>query len=236
MANNRANAFGPNNLGSGSGGGGFGGGLAELISGLFGDSGSPYEEGANTYKPYLDKAIAGQQPYAQAGQNALGPYQDMLKNMSDPSGFINHLMEQYQESPWAKFSQKQGMRAAQNMGSAGGMGGIGSTPLTQFAQQQAQGISSQDMSKWLENVLGTNTQALSGYGNLAGMGQNAANKISDLNNQGGENMAGFSYGKRAGDMQDRNNIFGGIGNIIDGGGGGNNAAMMSIIKMLMAGG
>lgn len=206
----------PNGFGAqgGMGGGlgsGFGGGIASILSGLFGDSGSPYQDAQDAYKPYFDQATGAQQPYAQAGQAALGPYQDMLKNMSNPSGFINQLMGQYQESPFAKYQQQQGVRAAQNLGSASGL--TGSTPLQLQAQQNAQNISSQDMQNWLGNALGVNNQAMSGYGNLINGGQGAANSLSNLYNNGAQQMSGYAYGENQGRQNDMSNIFGGIGSL-----------------------
>jgi hypothetical protein len=128
--------------------------------------------------------------------------------MSNPSGFINKLMGGYQESPFAKFQQQQGIRAAQNMGSASGL--TGSTPLTQFAQQNAQNISSQDMNQWLQNVLGVNAQYGAGLGNLMSGGQGAANNISSLLSQLGVLMGQGAYGQRAGENQDRSNMIGGL--------------------------
>jgi hypothetical protein len=189
----------------------FGGGIASILSGLFGNSGSPYNDAQDAYSKYFDQATGAQQPYAQAGQAALGPYQDMLKNMSDPSGFMNKLMGQYQQSPYAQFQQKQNVRTAQNMGSASGLSG--STPLTQFAQQNAQNISSGDMQNWLGNVLGVNNQAMGGYNNLINGGQGAANSLSQLYGNGADNMGQFAFGQGAGQNQDMNNIFGGIGKL-----------------------
>ena len=131
----------------------FGSGLGQLFGGLFGDSGKPYQQAQNAYQPYFNQATQQQQPYSQAGQNALGPYQDMLKGMSDPSGFINHLMDGYQESPFAKYQQQQGMRAAQNMGLGSASGLTGSTPLQMQAQQNAQNISSGDMQELARECL-----------------------------------------------------------------------------------
>jgi hypothetical protein len=192
----------------GFGGGGFGPGLAQLFSGMFGHSDKPYKEGQDVYKNYLDQATQAQQPYNQAGQNALPQYQDLIKKMSDPSGFINNLMGQYQESPFAKYQQQQGIRAAQNVGSASGL--TGSSALQNQVQQNAQNISSQDMQNWLGKALGINTEALGGYGNLVSGGQNSANMLSNLFNQGGENMSQFAYNQGAAHQQDQGNIFGGL--------------------------
>jgi len=199
-----------------------GGGIMQFLGGLFGHSDDPYKEAQKAYQQYFNQATNAQQPYTEAGQNALGKYQNWLQGQQNPSDFINNLMNQYQESPWAKYSQQQSIRAGQNAASAGGLSngmggaGLGSTPFAQQLQQNAQGISSQDMQNWLGNVLGINTNYGQGLQNLIGGGQNAANSLSNLYNTGGENMAGFAYGKQAGQNQDFSNILGGLGHLFFG--------------------
>jgi hypothetical protein len=195
-------------------GGGMANGLAQLFGGAFGNSSGPYDQAQDAYSKYFDQGTAAQQPYAQAGQKAIGSYQDWLQGQKDPSGFINNIMGQYQESPWAKYSQQQGIRAAQNAGSASGLSG--STPLTQFAEQQAQGISSQDMQNWLGNVLGINTQYGQGQQNLINGGQNSANALSQMYGQGAGDYGKLAYGSQAGQNQDQNNIFGGLSHLFFG--------------------
>lgn len=210
---NGANAGG-NSFGSGGFGNEMGNGFAQFFGGLTGDSGAPYEAGREAYQPYLDKAAGAQQPYMQAGQGALGNYQGWLQGQHDPSGFINHLMSQYQESPWAKYQQQQGIRAVQNAGSNDGT--QGSTAQQLQLQQNAQGISSQDMQNWLGNVLGINSNYGAGQQSLIQGGQNAANSLSNIYNTGGENLAGLGIRQRAGEQQDTSNVFGGLGYMLPG--------------------
>jgi hypothetical protein len=183
------------------------GGLAGLFGGMFGNSGAPYSAAMDQYQQWMNKAQGMQNPFYQAGVNAIPDYQNWLKSMQDPSGFINNLMGKYQQSPWAKYQTDQAMRAAQNMGSAGGL--TGSTPLTQFAQQQASGISSGDMQNWLQNVLGVNTQYGAGEAGLMQGGQNAANALTNMYGQMAPNMAGLAYGQQAGGQNDMWNMIGG---------------------------
>lgn len=209
------------NMFSGGGGGlGFspwqqgmlGSGLGQFFGGMFGDSGQPYQDAMNQYQKWAEKGAGYQQPFYQAGTGAIGDYQKWLQGQQDPSGFINKLMGQYQQSPWAKYQTDQAMSAAKNMGSATGL--TGSTPLTQFAQQSATDISSQDMSKWLQNVLGINQQYGAGQAGLMGMGQGAGNALTNMYNQMAGQMASGAYGQRAGENQDRMNMWGGIGNLV----------------------
>lgn len=181
--------------------------LGSLFGGLYNDAGAPYGQAMDQYQKWANQAQGYQNPFFQAGSGAIPQYQDWLKNMSNPSGFINNLMGQYQESPWAKFQQQQAVRSAQNMGSAAGLGG--STPLTQFAQQNAQNISSQDMNQWLQNVLGINTQYGSGLSGLMQGGQGAANSLTGLYSNLGQQMGQAAYGQEAGDQSNFSNLLGG---------------------------
>ncbi len=189
-------------------------GLAGILSGLFGHSGDPYKDAMKEYQKYYGQAQGAQNPFFQAGTGALPDYQDWLSKMKDPSQFINNMMGQYQESPFAKFQQQQGIRAAQNLGSASGL--TGSTPLSMQTQQNAQNISSQDQNQWLQNALGINKEYGSGMEGLVGRGQNSANMISQLLSHLGEKMGEGKFGQKFGEQQDRNNIFGGLLKLLTG--------------------
>lgn len=191
--------FNPNDLASGLGG---------ITSGLFGDSGQPYEDYENELKKYYEEAQNWQSPYYNAGKNAIPQYQDWLNGQKDPAQFINGLMGKYQESPWAQYQQDQSIRAGQNAGSANGL--AGSSALAKFLQENAAGISSKDMQNWLARVLGINTQYGEGVGNLMHGGQQSANALSGLASNLGQNFAEASMGKTARENQDRNNLWGGI--------------------------
>ena len=182
---------------------GFGG----LLGGLFGDSGSPYNDAMKQYQEWANKAQNVQNPFLQAGTGAIGNYQNWLQGMQDPSKFINGLMGQYQESPYAKYMQQQSIRSGQNAASASGM--TGSTPFAQQLQQNASNISGQDMNQWLQNVLGINSQYGAGEAGLMNMGQNSANSLMDMYNHMGQQMGEGAYGKRAGQNQDFWNMIGG---------------------------
>lgn len=187
--------------------GGMAGGLGGLLGGLFGNSAAPYDAYGNAYGGYAGQAVGSQQPFYGAGQSAIPQYQQWLQQQSDPSGFINHLMGQYQESPYAKYLQQQGMRAGTNAASASGM--TGSTPFAQQMQQNSAGIASGDMQNWLNNALGVNTQYGQGLNNEVGWGQHSADNMSNTYNQEAQNMGQAAYGSQAGHNQDFNNALGG---------------------------
>ena len=177
----------------------FGSNIGGFLGGIFGNPRKPYDEN----KKWLDQASAGQKPYADAGAGALGNYQDWLNGQKDPSGFINGIMDQYQESPYAQYLQQQSMRAGNNAASASGLSG--STPLIQQMQQNAGNIASQDQNQWLQNVLGINTQYGQGQQNLINGGQNAQNSLTNIYGRQGEN----AYNSEA---SHQNNFWNTIGN------------------------
>lgn len=187
-------------------------GMGGLFGGLFGDSGKPYQDAMDQYQKYYNQGQQAEQPYQQAGTQAIGDYQNWLKGQKDPSGFINNLMGQYQESPYARYMQQQSVNGAQNSASASGL--MGSTPLMQQIQQNASNISSQDMNQWLQNVLGINSQYGQGQNNLMQGGQRAANSLANMDMQMGNNMGQAAYGQQAGKKQDFWNELGGIGSLI----------------------
>ncbi len=188
----------------------FGAGLGGLFGGLFGDSGKPYDKAMEQYQQWANKAQGVQQPYLDAGTNAIGSYQDWLKGMQDPSKFINNLMGQYQQSPYTTYLQQQAQNAGINAASASGL--TGSTPFMQQQQQNATNIAQQGLDSWLQNVLGINTQYGQGQQNLMTGGQGAANALTGLYNNMGQQIGEAAYGKEAGKKQDFwNTIGGGLG-------------------------
>lgn len=190
----------------------FGDALSGIVGGIFGDSGAPYEDAMKQYERWAKRGQEMQNPFWKAGTGAIPEFQNWLNNMRDPSSFINNMMGKYQESPWAKYSQQASMRAGQNMGSASGLSN--STPLAQFIQQNAKDISSQDMQQWLSHVLGINTQYGAGQAGLIQGGQGAANALTNMFSDMGGRMGEAAYGREAGRQQDRNNIWGGLFNLL----------------------
>lgn len=185
----------------------FGSGLGGLLGGLFGDSGKPYDSAMEQYQKYMQMAKNTQQPYLNAGKGAIGDYQTWLNGQKDPAQFINGLMGDYQESPYAHMLQQQAMNAGNNSASASGM--MGSSALMQQQQQNAGQIASGDMNSWLQNVLGINTQYGQGQQNLMTGGQNAANSLTNMYNNMGQQMGEAAYGKEAGKNNDFWNTIGG---------------------------
>lgn len=188
----------------------FGSGLGGMLGGLFGNSGKPYQDYQDEYQKWINQANGVQQPYQNAGKQGLKNYQDWLNGQKDPSGFINGLMGQYSESPYAKYMQQQSLNAGQNAASASGL--MGSTPLMQQLQENAGNIASKDQNQWLQDVLGINKQYGEGQNNLVNVGQNSTNALTGLYGQAANNMGQAAYGQTAGKNQDFwNTIGGGLG-------------------------
>jgi hypothetical protein len=185
----------------------FGSGLGGFLGGLFGDSGKPYDKAMEQYQKYMQMGQGVQQPYLDAGKEGLGNYQEWLKGQKDPSGFINNLMGNYQESPYAHMLQQQAMNAGNNSASASGM--MGSSALMQQQMQNAGQIASGDMNSWLQNVLGINTQYGQGQNNLMQGGQNSANKLLDMYSNMGNKMGEQSYNKESSKQNNFWNTIGG---------------------------
>lgn len=183
-------------------------GMTQMFGGLFGNSGKPYRESGKVLEDYLSRARDAQNPFLEMGTKAIPKYQKWLNGMKDPSGFINGLMDNYGESPWAKYQQEQALRASGNAGSSTGMGG--STPMSQFNQQNARDISSQDMNSWLQNVLGINTQYGAGLNNEIQGGQHSADTLGQLYSNFGEDLAGVKYNSLAAKARDKADIWGGF--------------------------
>jgi len=191
---------------------GIGSSLGGIFSGLFGNSGKPYKNAGKEYQKYFQGAQAFQNPFFMNGINGANNFQNWLQGQQDPSAFINKLMGQYQESPFAKNLQRQSVLAGQNAASANGT--LGSTPFAQQLQQNAANISSQDQNNWLQNVLGINSQYGQGQYGLMQGGQNAANILSQLFSNAGGDMANFKYNQGRGQQLDQNRFLGGLGELL----------------------
>lgn len=179
-----------------------------IAQGLFGNSGRPYEKAWDAAKPYYEQAQSMQNPFYQAGVNAINPYTSWLNNMSDPSGFMNNLMANYQQSPYARYQTDAANRSAMNMASASGLSG--SSPLAQQMAQSSRDISSQDMNNWLSNVLGVNQMYGQGQAHLMGQGAHSADMLSQILSGMGQNAGQAAFGRAAGQNADRGALFGGL--------------------------
>jgi hypothetical protein len=191
-----------------------GGGLSNILGGIFSNPSKAYENAGNEYEKYYNQSQGYQEPYYNAGKEAIGGYQDWLHGMENPSEFINKQMGSYNESPYAHYLQQNALRSAQNLGSSNGLSG--STPMMQFMQQNANNIASGDINDWLQNVLGINSQYGAGLNNLMGYGQNASNTMSQNAMNQGQRMGDVAYNQQAAKDQRMGNIIGGAGSLLSG--------------------
>ena len=185
-----------------------GGGLGGILNYFFTDPSKPYEAAQDQYQGYLNQGAGVQQPFYNAGQNALGSLNQWLGTMKDPSQFINNLMNQYQASPYSQYLQQQAQRAGTNAASASGL--IGSTPFQLQSQENAANIASGDMNQWLQNVLGINTQYGAGQQYISGLGADSANKLTALFGQGAKDMSQLAYDKEQANQQHTGGLIGSV--------------------------
>lgn len=182
--------------GSGGGSGGqYGGGLSSFLGGLFGHAGgNPYGDAQRGYDFH-----AG--PWSQMGHNAGNAFNQRLGEMGNGQDFYNNTMAGYNESPWARFQQQQGVRAGNAMGSASGLGG--STALANYMQQNAQNLSSQDMQNYFNQRMGINRDYLSGQNQLMNYGANADMQAAPWHGEA-------EYGKARTNQMNQNQMMGGL--------------------------
>ena len=159
------------------------------LSNLFGGGENPMQN-ANQYLNQIPGvAHQGYDDYINQGKNASGKtdsaYQGM---MDDPTGFINNIMKNYQNSEGYKFQEKQ---LTDEMGANSAAGGFAGSGYDTRQQGQAiQGLLSQDMQQFLQNALGRYDKGLAGEEGIATRGYDASGKLTDalggaLNQQGG---------------------------------------------------
>lgn len=149
-----------------------------ILSKLFGGGTNP----ADAAMPYLNQIPGvGHQYYdpfitqgAEAGQKTQSQYDTL---MSDPTAFINKLMQGYQPSEGYQFQKDELTKA---MGNTAAAGGISGTPLDQMNQAKGiQGLLSQDQQQFLQNALGVFNTGLQGEQGIADKGFQASGSLAD---------------------------------------------------------
>jgi hypothetical protein len=165
------------------------------LSNLFGGGGSGGANGnpMNSANPYLNQipgvAHQGYDDYINQGKDASGKTKGAYEGMmNDPTGFINHIMENYKTSEGYGFAKD---KLTKEMGNTAAMGGVAGTPMDQMNQAEGvQGLLSKDMQQFLQNALGRYDKGLEGEEGIAGRGYSASGNLTDalgnaLNQQGG---------------------------------------------------
>lgn len=191
--------------------GGIGGGLGGL-AGLFGvGKGKNPADAANEYI----NQIPGQtnqyyQPYMDAGNDSVKKLMGMLGQ--NPTDTYNKLGEGYKQSPGYKFQLEQALSSGNAANAAGGM--LGSPQHVQQNEELAQDVASKDYEKYMQNVLGLNSQNMQGLSGLAGLGANASNQygtmMSNVLGQKGANAYQGQKGLNEGNQSNWANVFGAL--------------------------
>lgn len=187
-----------------------GGNLSSLLGNIFSDPRRPYADAERAYDPWMDRASGAMQPFYDQGVDAMNPFKKRLDEMGDAPGFLNHMMDKYQESDWAKNMKENAQRAATNAASASGL--IGSTPYLQASEKIAGDISREDMQNWLQNALGVNKDYMGGYDRMIGRGFDAARNMADIFGNRARDTAQLEYDKSRAGQQRTGGI---VGSILD---------------------
>lgn len=134
----------------------------------------PYKAAA----PWLEKQRQTLQPYVQQGQRVGGLYEGTAGQMAqNPQDYLNQLMQSYQESPAFERQRNDALGAMQNSAAAGGM--VGSPADQQSQGQLASSLASEDMQKWLSQVLGIQGTGMNAQQDIYGKGYGAAGGIAN---------------------------------------------------------
>jgi len=121
------------------------------------------------------QAIGQLAPYQQMGYGGLQKYAQALQPYGDPSQMYSQIMSGYQLSPAAQFQQQEGLKQLQNAMEARGMAGSGQEMKDILGYSQ--GLASQDMQQYLQNILGMGQTYLGGTAGLGQMGLGAAGQM-----------------------------------------------------------
>lgn len=149
------------------------GGLGSMLGGMLGGD---YTNPAEAAEPYLQQAQKQlpqyYQPYMDASKQALPQLQGAYGRMMDPNSFIQQIGSGYQASPGYDWMKNQGLMAANNAASAGGM--LGTPQHQQQAATMVTGLANQDFYNYLQKALGTYGQGVAGQEGLYGAGLGAS--------------------------------------------------------------
>jgi hypothetical protein len=164
--------------------------------GLFGSNQMNPADVAMPYFKNIEQMQRGQfNPYAPEGMQDQGGLGQQYYGMgTDPTGHLNDLMGQYQESPGFRRQMEEAMKMARYGAAGSGMGGTESALMDQGALAGA--LQSQDMQQWLQNVMGVQNQGMQGQ----------ERQMGDLwNNMGTQGTLGFQGQQQK--NSDRNSLW-----------------------------
>lgn len=150
-----------------------------ILDKLFGPKKDPMKEAGQYLNQIPGVGHDAYDPYISMGQNAGSNIQSEFERLlSDPTAFINKLMEGYKPSEGYQFQRDELQKLMGNNSAAGGVAG---TPYDTNQQgEQIQGLLSKDMQQYLENALGVYGKGLTGEQGLFDTGFNASKGLGDL--------------------------------------------------------
>lgn len=192
-----------------------------LLSKLFGGSGgkSPMDA-ANQYLNQIPGVgHQGYDPYINAGMDASGRTKSKYEElMSDPTAFINKLMEGYKPSEGYQFQKNQLTKELSNTAAAGGVAG---TPMDQLNQgEQIQGLLGKDMQQFLQNILGVFNTGLEGEEGIANRGYDASKNLTDLLGGALNQQGGLAFQDQQQKNKNKNDLWSMFGKALGAGAGG----------------
>lgn len=200
------NGFNLRNFGLAAGAGGIGTGLAGMF---MNNNNNPADAGMD----YLNQ-IPGQispyyQPYAAAGQKALGSVQPEFQNlMNNPGGKLNQIGQNFQQSPGFKFALQQALQGAGHAAAAGGMAG---SPEHEFENMQlATNLGNQEYYNWLKPATELYNTGLTGTQDIFHQGQQASGNMAEQIAQMLAAQSGLAYKGQAAQNEAQGDLFGNI--------------------------
>ena len=163
--------------------------------------------------PYLNqipgKTQQYQQPWFQAGKDAIPVLQDQYKQLlSDPGGKMNQIGQSFQQSPGFKFAMDQALQGGNHAAAAGGM--AGSPQHEQQNMQLATNLGNQEYNNWMQNALGMYGQGLQGQQGMSQQGQQAGQSMADMIAQTLAQQANLAFQGQSQQNQNKNDMWGNI--------------------------
>ena len=137
-------------------------------------------EGAAAEERMYNRGVELQEPFRQVGVNA-------LPDLVAASKYDPFTLEKFRASPGYAFRLKEGLRAIENSALASGMGRSGSTlrGLTRYGQE----LGSEEFMNEFNRYLAEGNTEVNRLQSLTGMGQTAANTLTNQAGQYGQSLA-----------------------------------------------
>lgn len=145
-------------------------------------------EGVEAQERMFERQVELQEPWRQAGVNALA----RLQGMAEYQPFTQ---ERFQADPGYAFRLSEGMKALER--GAAARGGLLSGAALKATQRYGQDLASQEYGNAFNRYLAERQAALGPYQSLAGVGQTSANMLTGAAGQLGQGQAA-GYGQMGG--------------------------------------